>query len=213
MLELGYPCPENVASMEKTSCGNYCTTCAKEIMDFREKTNEETKRILEADKSISCGIFRPDQMTHQTVDHVSSLFRIAFAAVFIFGFNMNVLFAQNCEPVCTDKIDVELVKSESISITGKVYGVEANELVGATISFYIGDTYYNVRSDENGYFDLKVDPKIIGKELNVTFSYPGLEGESIQFNPVQKGDYSLSVNLTEYEYLRGKVALPGMIRR
>lgn len=215
MLELGYPCPEDVTQMDKTSCGHFCTTCTKEIMDFRGKTNEETKQILEDNPSISCGIFRPDQMKHQTVDHVSSLFRIAFAAIFIFGFNMNILFAQSCgntEPE-DQTIKIEQFESDSLRIQGRVFGIDKEELAGAFVYYNYNNQQFQTFCDDNAYFDIEIAEGIAGEELTLFVTFPGMESETVQLEVIDRKSYVLSVQLTEREYLRGKVALPGMIKR
>ena len=214
MLELGYPCPEDVARMDKTSCGHYCTTCSKEIMDFRNKTNEETMQILKDNPSINCGIFHPNQMKHQTVDQVSSWFRIAFAAVFIFGFNMNILFAQTCESSEPENIKIEHVQSERVRIGGRVYDINGEELVGATIYYDFNETRYQTTTDSNGLFEIEVAKGLKGKNVSIAIMYPGMKTEMVYINPVQQEGYFITVKLEEDDYIRGKIApTPGIIVR
>jgi len=217
MIELGYPCPEDVASMEKTDCGNFCSTCSKDIMDFRDKSMEETKKILAENKSITCGIFNKDQMKKPTVDHVSSLFRIAFAAVFLLGFNMNVLFGQSCEVSSPDHIKVEQLKAEKVKIHGQVLGFNEEVLPDTRIYYDYNETRYELYSDEEGKFELVLDtdgnPPIIGEDITITFAYGGMEAETVYINKIEKETYTITVNLVQREYYRGMMVVPGKIIR
>ncbi|MCG8577357.1 MAG: hypothetical protein MI810_20910 [Flavobacteriales bacterium] len=214
MIELGYPCPEDVTAMPKTNCGHYCQTCSKDLIDFRNKSAEETKEILMKDQSIKCGIFRPDQMKNQSKDQVSSLFRIAFAAIFVLGFNLNVLFGQSCGPnEFNHNVKIERIEAQELKIDGRVFGIDKTELEGAEISYVFNETRYLAVADENGYFDLEVAGGMQGKNIEIMISYGGMESEMVFLTKVENQQYYLTINLSKREYVRGKIAVPGMIKR
>ncbi len=211
MIQLGYPCPENVASMPKTGCGNYCTTCTKNIVDFREKTNEEVKTFLSENKSVTCGIFAPEHVQNPVKNEVSSMFRIAFAAVFVFGFNVNVLFGQDrCKIQVQDGVRVEFVKQSDITIVGKI--LQFGQAIGsAEVSLDLDGEHFSFRCDETGVFLLKNFNHLRGKTVDLYFSAPGVETQFVSLENIESGLYKIEADLGEREYIRGEIAMPGMI--
>ena len=209
MIQLGYPCPENVAGMPKTGCGNYCTTCTKNIVDFRGKSTAEVKQFLSENKSVTCGIFAPEHVKDPVKNEVSSMFRIAFAAIFVLGFNVNMLFGQTqCTTQPSEGVKVDFVKQTGITIAGKVlqYGAIVS---GCTVSFDVDGQHYSAQCNAEGLFLMKNFNHLSGKTIDLYFSADGMDTEWLKLENIESGLYKIEVDLGEREYFRGEIALPG----
>ena len=116
MIQIKYDCPESVDLMPKTDCGIYCGSCARNIYDFRGKSLDEIAKIRTSNPEISCGVFDSQTASSDTRTTVQNVFRIAFAAIFILGFNVLTLFGQSPE-IYDDSVKYsEIVSQKAIII-------------------------------------------------------------------------------------------------
>jgi hypothetical protein len=84
------PCPMILARIKKDG-DFYCKSCSKEIIDFRNKSNEE---IISQSKDGSCGIYNEDQVT-KTHYGIRKRFLFQLLTIFSFiGLNVKPLQAQ-----------------------------------------------------------------------------------------------------------------------
>ena len=95
------PCPMILARIKKDG-DFYCKSCSKEIIDFRDKSNEE---IIANSKEGVCGIYNEDQVT-TTKYGFRKRFLFQLLTVFSFiGLNVKPLQAQET-PKKTEPIKV-----------------------------------------------------------------------------------------------------------
>ena len=65
-LSIQNPCSENYNQFKKTVNGGYCNSCAKEVIDFTNKSSEEIKNYFTNNTSKTCGRFKSEQLTTYT---------------------------------------------------------------------------------------------------------------------------------------------------
>ncbi len=63
-ITIAEPCHENWKNMVTTSCGAFCHSCQKEVIDYTGKTSVEIAQIFGNNKGATCGKFMPSQLAH-----------------------------------------------------------------------------------------------------------------------------------------------------
>ncbi|QSE98549.1 energy transducer TonB [Fulvivirga lutea] len=73
-INLEFSCPENLNSMEPTMDGFNCNKCSKELIDFRNKSDEEIQRIISKSLNPICGVFKRSQLSHRFLKYAAATF-------------------------------------------------------------------------------------------------------------------------------------------
>ena len=60
--------------MQPTPLGFHCAKCSKELIDFREKTDQETHQIIAASATPICGVFKRPQMSQRFLQYAAASF-------------------------------------------------------------------------------------------------------------------------------------------
>ena len=116
-LSIQNPCSENYDQFKKTFNGGYCTSCAKEVIDFTNKSSEEIKNYFTNNTNKTCGRFKSEQLTTYTSapKKTFSYFRmIGLTAITLF-------FSTNLAAQDTPNDIVNTIEQQTTSITGTVY--------------------------------------------------------------------------------------------
>ncbi len=103
MVELSFNCPEDPNEMKLFKGNRKCESCSRLITDYTGMSNKEVALALRKSQENACGVFRGDQLVTPETSRMGSLFRLAIAAVFVFGLNVNS-FGQDTTTVETDTI-------------------------------------------------------------------------------------------------------------
>lgn len=213
MIKMRYNCPEDVANMPKSGCGHFCDVCAKNVYDFRGKSKEEAKAILKNDPSINCGIFDDQQISNRNRSLIENLFRIAFAAVFVLGFNASMLFGQDNQ--CgSGSESVKITKVEAngtIAFSGTMYTLNQTPLAGAHVSYVIDGESTIVETDENGKFNITLSDDQFGKSITFYFSHPGYGEAYYTLTKAELMHYVAEITLGEHKYSRGVIIMGDFI--
>ncbi len=61
-VEIPKPCTEDYNLMAKAENGWFCQVCAKEVLDFRDKSDAELREAFKNPGDQPCGVYRPDQV-------------------------------------------------------------------------------------------------------------------------------------------------------
>lgn len=91
-LSIENPCPVLLMRMKKSDDGFYCSSCARNVIDFRGKSDEEIKANMKAG---ACGIFDVAQLPSQqrmSVKRQLVFYSLAFLS--LLGFNVQPAAAQ-----------------------------------------------------------------------------------------------------------------------
>lgn len=96
-LRLPSPCPMTMNRLKKDD-GFHCNSCKKDIVDFRNKTDEEIIAYLKASTQNPCGIFREEQVSVPTYSWKSAFLFKALTVLAFIGFNVSPMSAQATIP-------------------------------------------------------------------------------------------------------------------
>lgn len=164
MIKIKYNCPESSSEMMETNSGRFCSSCQQNVYDFRDKSTEEIHQIREEDPSIKCGFFTKQQAIVDARTAVQNIFRMAFTAIFIMGFNTTMLFAQVNNTVSDSLITVTETLGDQIMLSGVVTN-ENGEPVKARIKYSYGDEHIAVETDEEGRFEIEISNELLGETI------------------------------------------------
>lgn len=110
-MEIKHPCPMSLNRMDETENGFFCSTCNKEVIDFRNMSIEEIKASLATG---GCGLFNTDQLTNQRT--YKPIYRLAFTlltCLSFIGFSVKPLKAQTTQTPNTNRnIPASVVKQQ-----------------------------------------------------------------------------------------------------
>lgn len=203
-IQIKYNCPESLTDMPRSSCGYYCEMCQKEIFDFRGKTLGEIKDI-QSRGNVQCGIFDREVAEEKLATKVQRIFRIAFAAVFILGFNTSMLFGQTklIYPVAEDT--TEQIDQEVLTVKGTVYN-HRDKPIKATYTYYINGKNHEIETDEEGRFEVQLPTSIFDTypSYYISFYAEGMESEHIILQFEDEIEYVKDVHMEKYKNRKPK---------
>ena len=200
MIEIKYNCPESFDDMPKKGCELYCSVCDKNVHDFRGKTLDEIQKIKAKNPSIDCGVFDKEVSYVDTRSRVSQMFRIAFAAIFVLGFNAASLFGGQFDPVEIEasSILVEEKVAEEIFIEGTIVN-HRNKPLSAKIYCTVGEEQHEFLSAEDGTFKIQFDREYIGKNMTISFYADGMYSKSVFIDALVAKCYVYEIQMEKYK--------------
>lgn len=203
MIKIKYNCPESAEGMSATSCGKFCTSCQQEVYDFRKNTVEEINQIKSENPEIKCGIFTQAQAKVDARTTTQNIFRLAFAAIFLLGFNASMLFGQTTA-VVNDTLQKETqVVSGKIIIKGTITDYNGFA-VKAQVKYFIGDDYFIIETDEEGNFEFELPEELLSQRVLLQFYSEGMEYKYITTDIIQAKCYYFHVQLGEKKRFKNK---------
>ncbi len=126
-MQIKNPCPVAIQRMDKKGDQFFCNSCQKDVIDFRDKSIDEIKQIISYG---GCGIFNPDQMTHQkTYGFFHRTLFYGLALISFIGFNIKPLTAQTTDtiPKASEEWTVAPPFKKSVSSSDNTrYNLEKN---------------------------------------------------------------------------------------
>ncbi len=203
MINIKYNCPESAQGMSATGCGKFCASCQQEVYDFRKNTVEEINQIKSENPAIKCGIFTQAQAKVDARTAVQNIFRLAFAAIFLLGFNASMLFGQTTA-VVNDTLQKETqVVSGKIIIKGTITDYNGFALK-AQVKYFIGDDYFIIETDEEGNFEFELPEELLSQRVLLQFYSEGMEYKYITTDIIQAKCYYFHVQLGEKKRFKNK---------
>ncbi|OOG69579.1 carboxypeptidase-like regulatory domain-containing protein [Algoriphagus sp. A40] len=180
-IQLPVPCSQDPKSFTPTGNGGFCQSCRKEVVDFRNMSQEEVWNFISKNPQNSCGIFRKDHLKSHEVPFRKVKFHgiLALSLAGLIGISLPVI-AQTPANTPTEKTQKESSNfpllqptfSQNKIIKGRIIGKEDSmEIPGASIilkGFKIGAT-----ANEHGEFELLVPDEITKNPITVVFSMIG----------------------------------------
>ena len=210
MIKLGYDCPEEVEKMPESSCGFFCDACQRDVYDFRGKTFSEIQQIRKDDPSIKCGVFDDEVVYEDSRTIVNTLFRIAFAAVFILGFNASMLFGQTRVNYPEDAQRTE-VSSEKIIIKGTVTNTKGKAINDAVINYYVGEEILELTVNKDGEFTFELPTNLKGEYFYFDVQAKGWSSHYEGIDQLEMKTYSFKIQLEKYKHSPRKGRTAGIM--
>ena len=174
MVALSYSCSKFERQLSANSTEGFdCAACRCSVHDFRSKTNNEIREILEAKKERVCGVFHTSQIINDCASKINSWFRWAFAAVFVFGltFNANGQIVDTTIVSGDTVFDISTASQEQYRLRGVVTSEETGEpLPFVRVLVEINGMTYGAKSDFDGCYTLVLPDSIaVGDQLTIRF--------------------------------------------
>jgi len=196
-IQLKYDCPESLTGMPKTDCGFYCSSCDKEVHDFRGKSLATIDRIKSEGNGIHCGIFDANQIRTDVKSKFDSIFRVAFVAVFILGFNSSFLYSQgNCAAERSSLVSQQM-ESNTIQISGIIYNHKSKPVRGLVTYHFKNDLSIDLIANEKGEFIINLPADALGELLYLSFKYKGMYERFDSVYLVEPKTYFLEIHLNK----------------
>jgi hypothetical protein len=212
MMELQFNCPTNLEQMPKVNGKVYCVDCEKTLIDFRNKSPEEIKQTLQKN---TCGIYRPSQIENVQQSKIISRFRLAFAAIFIFGFSSQQLFAQDSTTV-QQKPNIT-VSAFQYQLHGTVTDSEGEPVLFARVTLKIDSTVFNTATDFDGKYTITIPANIAAnKHGEVLVKYIGYQSSKtihIPFSTKQVVQVNVALATRDLDIVGVVVRTPFRINR
>ncbi|WP_130734944.1 carboxypeptidase-like regulatory domain-containing protein [Flavobacterium sp. J27] len=182
-LSINTPCVEKFDNFLQTEKGGFCTICQKEVIDFRNWTDEAIANHFNTTTQKTCGLFKEAQLkTYSREKNEMLLKRKSYLNIGLASFSLLSLFAVGTasaqtkgkpEIVQTPNQQKQNPQTEGIIVRGVVYD-KLGPLPGANV--VVKGLYKGVQTNLNGEFTFP-KPLIIGDVLIV--SYVGFKTKEV----------------------------------
>lgn len=196
MIQLQFSCPEELENMHKNSCGFYCDSCKKEVADFRGKSLSEIHKFRKENPTIECGVFNPDVVKENPKTIVHTIFRMAFAAVFVLGFNASVLFSQEVTDADSNVNVVKVEPSQIAYLSGTVVN-HLGKPIRSTITYVLNKTRYEISTNEKGDFYFELPTELIGKSFSFELHAKGMYTKYLSVSTLAGKCYTFQVQMSK----------------
>lgn len=195
MVHLLFNCPINIQAHPKTDTGNHCLSCNKEVIDFSNYSAEEIRSHFKKFPEKNCGTFKRKQIESPLNATLSSLFRFAFALVFLMGVNTEQLFSQENH----DTTKVNIVQTNDILVSGLATS-NFEPLPFVRVQLYAGQNLIGLAlADAKGYYKITIPDSLAHSDLRLSFRSVGFEKVDILFNPNGKPIISINPELNKHD--------------
>ena len=201
-ISISNPCSEKFNQFKQTTTGGLCNSCQKEVIDFRQMSDEQLTNYFKNKQSNTCGYFETSQlkgnikMTKFKDTQKFKFLRIAALAIFSL---MSLHTIQAQDKVSKTEI-VQKVKNDKAQdglLTGIVSDA-SGPLPSANI--ILKGTSIGTSTNFDGEFKF---PKVLKEGDVLLVSYIGYETQTIK---IKKNQSSLNITMKEDDlYLLGEV--------
>lgn len=177
-ISINNPCSERFSQFKRTTTGGFCNACQKEVIDFRQMSEEQIINYLKQKQDNTCGVFKSSQiqraMETKTLKQPKFKF-LKVAAVIVFSLlSLHGIQAQeNTKATKTEIAQKNLLKG--------VISDESGPLAGANI--VLQNTKVGATSDFDGKFTF---PKVLKEGDVLIVSYIGYEPQKFVITKDQK---------------------------
>lgn len=214
-LQIPNPCSASWRAMSPTANGRYCSSCAKEVVDFTNSNDEVIANYMQANASSHiCGRFNTSQLSRPlkvapTISAYSRYGKWIVAALLLgsshLAFANELAVLQTQQVVFADAIKieqdcVEIVheqKQAYYTIKGRIVDDETGEeLLGASI--YAVGLELGTVSDLDGNFQLQIPLDVLELVDTLQFAYVGFKQQNFVLTAQHKA------NLVEHRQIELK---------
>ena len=191
-ISINSPCEEDWSKMTPQNDGRFCDTCAKCVVDFTQKTNEEVIEYFKqtASNASVCGRFSDTQLhvinsqlstekpPKKTIWTKPRQWLAASISALFLGGSVNITNAQsNKTEVITHKPTISNSSTNHLKIVkGYVFDEKTREALIGTSIIIKGTNIGVTVTESNGYFELTIPQNLQNGDLVVSYiTYKDLE--------------------------------------
>ncbi|MBD3638603.1 MAG: hypothetical protein HUJ25_14715 [Crocinitomicaceae bacterium] len=208
-IRIQYSCPEHVENMPKTDCGYFCDACQRNVFDFTGKTEVEIAQITAENPEIKCGVFDSEMVHEDPRTWVRDVFRIAFAAVFVLGFNASLLFGQTKIHYDSTIVQQEVVTSQKIIVKGVVQSGKKGPIKRAVINYYIGKEVVELKVNKEGEFEFELPAEYVGRAFYFDIQARGYRARHYTIDALLAQTYNYTIYLYKPHRMRRRSRTTG----
>ncbi|MCW1147006.1 carboxypeptidase-like regulatory domain-containing protein [Flavobacterium lacisediminis] len=198
-ISINRPCSQKFENFERTDKGGYCNSCRKEVLDFRNFTDNEIVDFFSKNQQKTCGVFLEKQLKNYCESYLDSnhkskkvFYKSLLGVSFLSLFTFNEGFSQTTEK---ETINHEIKNIEAKNskqniaeqeITKGFVFDELGPIAGASVT--VKNTNLSTSTDFDGNF-------IFNKKLNVgdviIVSYIGFKTKEFTISDLMKIDIAM----------------------
>lgn len=193
-LVIAKPCHENWGKMTPTEQGRFCSSCTKEVVDFRDKQKEDIIEYLENYKGEgqTCGQFLPSQIDKVGKVYINSTVfkRIGISFLAFLGFfsfkNANAQKPKMGKVAIKGDVSYneynEANQKVDVTIFGSVRTLNGEKIAGAEIKFnHEGKQLAVTKTIANGTFAIQLK---LDKSMKAITMYTKADGYEMKINVI-----------------------------
>lgn len=196
-LTVSKPCSEKFNQFKPTQNGGFCSSCSKEVIDFRNMSDAQLTKFFKNKKENTCGVFYKTQLKSYTSEYMPQKTRqhtflkiIGFA--FLSMIYINNMQAQEKKPsTAIVEKSANNKPSKPVKLGSMITGIiidESSPLPGANI--LLKGTSIGTASNFDGEFEF---PQELKKGDVLVISYLGYETQNIV---IQEHQSPLNIQMT-----------------
>ncbi|WP_373513334.1 hypothetical protein [Persicitalea sp.] len=183
LLKIDDPCPESWAAMSPTDSGRFCASCAKNVIDFTNLSDDQVLAIIKISSGNLCGRMEESQMNRFLVSKaepsnkarffrlIASLFLISAGESQAQELIVREPMAMVKPPTQQEKFEKEVEDGPDyrlkIWVKSRVVSSETEEPVSKA---YILPRRTNITTltDDGGYFELLLPDSLAEEQIRIT---------------------------------------------
>ncbi len=188
-ISIKNPCSEKFSHFDKTITGGFCNSCRKEVIDFRNMSDDELLQYLQGEDRTICGYLKRSQLQKTIVmktqkRSISEYIKVAVIAI------LSLVTLQNIQAQATTvKVSTQTIENAQEKLLKGTVKDEKGPLAGASI--VLKGTNIGVTADFDGKFTF---PRMLNEGDVLLVSYIGYETQKFVIKKDQK---LLDVELTQ----------------
>ncbi len=214
ILKIENPCEESWISMTNVETGKFCSSCAKNVIDFTNLTDKQVIQLIEKTDGKFCG--RLDNKQLNRIIEVQNgqkfgtgVYKLLTGLIFLSTADqvnaknpvetkIEIYNSEHLSVQGTTNIDNNIFPTDTLNnvVLGKIIDLETKETVhGVTIK--LKDKPFGTTSDINGKFKLNIKKEFIADSMTFQVTFIGFKTFEFTVSkydlPIQK-DIFLSLN-------------------
>ena len=193
-------CDQKLSDLSPTSCGRFCHSCLKEVIDFRQMSKEEILAVHQSTRGKLCGMYKEEQV--KVIKTISPKHPSMQGGKAWYLGLLGIHFAETAdaqEVSDSTKVEQMEITKEGIRIGDNIYSyhggviweIKNYKLKGKVLfkdskepvlfaNVVVRETNNVVSTDFDGYFQLDLEKAFQRSEkVNIEFSYLGLETKQV----------------------------------
>lgn len=213
-IQIPKPCHEDWSEMTPNQKGRFCSQCSKTVTDFRHMNTRQIIDHLEASPGKTCGRFSPHQLGQKEIVRSQAWTKYLAAAGIMLSIGTTKLDAQvrmgkvkvsatqsNASTDCVKKPDEGTVSTNrKILIKGQILSEDRQQALEG-VSVLVDGTTIGTFTDEEGYFEIRLDNLEKEQSINLSFLYIGFKKKGVCVpGHLSQSQYELGAIKLEEDY-------------
>lgn len=201
-ISVATPCDQSWNSLLPTSSGGFCLACKKEVIDFRNMSDDQVIAFFSQKNSDTCGRFYQHQLTQHSPSPLRKTFGYSLIPAGILSLLMFLMSADVTGQSLSENLKQDRLMTEVVSMSqwvkGYVRADSGEPLPGANV--YLKGSQIGTVTDENGYFEFSAPVK---EGDILIFSYIGFETQ--EYVVTKENSENINIKLVMFAELTGEV--------